>query len=217
MGLDDRPTYECYWATYSIHPSGPVSWHGIDSNYLWSFFILLTILLMTPHKTTNWKIRPIVDRLQTAFPHFYVPEKDVSIDETMVAFTGRLQFKQYIPIKPQKYGIKVRYTIHLNFWHKMTQTCSVVSTWIVAVLPSPLFVEKSLVTFCYDKFCSGDVVVSVWEYFNLAICIISCLWQAGCLVISSHLVIAILPEHLLLLWKFVLSTWRIWNVVKHAS
>ena len=32
---------------------------------------------------------------------------DVSVDEAMIAYQGRLSFRQYLPAKPIKYGIKV--------------------------------------------------------------------------------------------------------------
>ena len=42
----------------------------------------------------------------------YVPGKDMSVDEGMVKFKGRLFFKQYMPKKPVKYGIKVWMAAH---------------------------------------------------------------------------------------------------------
>jgi hypothetical protein len=37
----------------------------------------------------------------------YKPPKEQTIDEGMIAFKGRLSFKQYLPAKPTKFGIKV--------------------------------------------------------------------------------------------------------------
>ena len=37
----------------------------------------------------------------------YHPRKNISVDEGMIAFKGRLAFGQYMPAKPVKYGIKV--------------------------------------------------------------------------------------------------------------
>ena len=34
-------------------------------------------------------------------------EKNISIDEGLLKFNGRLSFKQYMPMKPDKFGIKV--------------------------------------------------------------------------------------------------------------
>jgi hypothetical protein len=36
----------------------------------------------------------------------YNPNKEQSIDEGMIAFKGRLSFKQYLPAKPTKFGIR---------------------------------------------------------------------------------------------------------------
>ena len=43
------------------------------------------------------------DRCKNAFH----PHREVSIDEAMIAYTGRLGFKQYVPMKPTKHGLKV--------------------------------------------------------------------------------------------------------------
>ena len=37
----------------------------------------------------------------------YIPGSVVTIDETMVPWQGRLSFKQYIPGKAHKYGVKI--------------------------------------------------------------------------------------------------------------
>ena len=37
----------------------------------------------------------------------YLPYKECSVDEAMIAFRGRLGFPQHMPAKPTKYGIKV--------------------------------------------------------------------------------------------------------------
>ena len=36
-----------------------------------------------------------------------MPGKNISIDECLIKFNGRLSFKQYMPKKPNKFGIKV--------------------------------------------------------------------------------------------------------------
>ena len=54
-----------------------------------------------------FKVRPLLDRLANTFHEEYRPSKFVSIDEGMVKYKGRLGFKQYMPMKPVKRGIKV--------------------------------------------------------------------------------------------------------------
>ena len=44
---------------------------------------------------------------QAQLPKFYVPGTDLCVDEQLVAFRGRCPFRQYIPSKPAKYGMKI--------------------------------------------------------------------------------------------------------------
>ena len=54
-----------------------------------------------------YKIRPVISHLQDKFSSLYVSNKNISVDESMIPFKGRLQFKQRMPLKPLKYGIKL--------------------------------------------------------------------------------------------------------------
>ncbi|GBP47724.1 PiggyBac transposable element-derived protein 4 [Eumeta japonica] len=38
---------------------------------------------------------------------FYLPGENLTIDEQLVPFRGRVSFKQYLPSKPDKYGMKI--------------------------------------------------------------------------------------------------------------
>ncbi|XP_067663476.1 piggyBac transposable element-derived protein 4-like [Haliotis asinina] len=53
------------------------------------------------------KIRPVLETVRDMCRYQYNPHQNISIDEAMVAFRGRLAFRQYLPAKPTKYGIKV--------------------------------------------------------------------------------------------------------------
>ncbi len=53
------------------------------------------------------KIRPLINLLVSNYQRYYVLSKNLSIDERMVKYTGRLSFRQYIRNKPIKLGIKV--------------------------------------------------------------------------------------------------------------
>ena len=53
------------------------------------------------------KVRSLVTLLEDKFADAYIPGKNVSVDEGLVKFNGRLSFKQYMPMKPDKFGIKV--------------------------------------------------------------------------------------------------------------
>ena len=61
----------------------------------------------TPGYDRLYKCRPILSNILQNVQRAYYPGKDISIDEGMIAFKGRLKFRQYMPAKPTKYGIKV--------------------------------------------------------------------------------------------------------------
>ncbi|KXJ16436.1 PiggyBac transposable element-derived protein 4 [Exaiptasia diaphana] len=54
-----------------------------------------------------YKIRQIINTVLKNSQRCYSPKKAIAVDEGMIAFKGRLSFRQYMPAKPMKYGIKV--------------------------------------------------------------------------------------------------------------
>ncbi len=70
------------------------------------------------------KIRPLLDLLAPALETTYTLGQNVSIDESMIHFKGRLKYKQYIPNQPHSWGIKAYvladsrsgYTYHLRLY-----------------------------------------------------------------------------------------------------
>ncbi|XP_032690081.1 piggyBac transposable element-derived protein 4-like [Odontomachus brunneus] len=53
------------------------------------------------------KIKPIIDHLQNKFSGTLIPGKNLCIDESLLLWKGRLRFKQYIPLKRNRFGIKL--------------------------------------------------------------------------------------------------------------
>ena len=64
-----------------------------------------------PWRTTGYDkichVRPGVDEFGDKCVKNYHPFREKSVDEGMIAFKGRLSFKQYLPVKATKFGIKV--------------------------------------------------------------------------------------------------------------
>ncbi len=54
-----------------------------------------------------YKVRKLLDLLSPRFLSEYNPHEELSIDEAMIPFKGRLSIKQYMKDKPTKWGIKV--------------------------------------------------------------------------------------------------------------
>ncbi|ROI93623.1 PiggyBac transposable element-derived protein 4 [Anabarilius grahami] len=69
------------------------------------------------------RIRPLYDSLRVACKAVYHPERNLSVDESMVATKARISLKQYIKNKPTKWGIKLfvlcdnnGYTVDFNIY-----------------------------------------------------------------------------------------------------
>ena len=64
-----------------------------------------------PREDANYdklfKVRTLLDAITKQFREVYNPPQNLSIDEAMIAFKGRLSMKQYMPQKPIERGIKV--------------------------------------------------------------------------------------------------------------
>lgn len=54
-----------------------------------------------------YKVRPVIDFFNNKMVELYYPGKQLSLDESMVLWRGRLVFRQYIKNKRHKYGIKL--------------------------------------------------------------------------------------------------------------
>ena len=52
------------------------------------------------------KLSPLLDLLLRRFKEVYMPQRDISVDEELILFKGRVGFKQYIPSKRSRFGIK---------------------------------------------------------------------------------------------------------------
>lgn len=53
-----------------------------------------------------YKVRPYLNILLENYKSNYQPRQCISIDESMIAYKGRLSFLQYMPKKPHKWGLK---------------------------------------------------------------------------------------------------------------
>ncbi|XP_071490416.1 piggyBac transposable element-derived protein 4-like [Diadema antillarum] len=52
------------------------------------------------------KTRPLIDMSQPTYLEHFLPGGYLSIDESLAPFKGRISYRQYIPNKPRKWGIK---------------------------------------------------------------------------------------------------------------
>lgn len=76
------------------------------------FLLILRLLHFSDNENANddsrtRKIDPILTRLNEKFSETFKPFKNVWIDESFVLWKGRLIFRQYIPSKRARFGIKL--------------------------------------------------------------------------------------------------------------
>ena len=83
--------------------------------YLWSkhmswnhFYFLLHFLHFEINGTNEQlnKVAFLISHLNNTMKHIYCPTENLSLDESMVLWRGRLIFCQYIKGKKHKYGVK---------------------------------------------------------------------------------------------------------------
>lgn len=76
------------------------------------FFDISSFLHFTDNEIINKndrirKIRNLVDYLNNTFSNLYTPNNEVSIDESLMKFKGRLSYIQFNPSKRARFGIKI--------------------------------------------------------------------------------------------------------------
>ena len=60
-----------------------------------------------PARDRLFKLRPLIDHLFEYFQTVYTPGPSVAVDETLLLYKGRLHFRQYLPLKRARFGIKM--------------------------------------------------------------------------------------------------------------
>lgn len=76
------------------------------------FILILRCLHFVDNSKPNlnyplWKISLVFNQMKQRFSDVFRPYKKLVIDEALMLFKGRLGFKQYIPSKRHRFGIKL--------------------------------------------------------------------------------------------------------------
>ena len=114
MGVIYKPTIPMYWVTEEIYWTPAFSVIMTRTR----FQLILKILHFNDNLHPNYdpnaedrdklhKVRPIIDELRRSFKTVWSPERNLSVDESLVLYKGRLQFRQYIKTKRARFGIKL--------------------------------------------------------------------------------------------------------------
>lgn len=107
MSRNKKLTYSEYWSNDKLLRSN-IFGEVISRD---RFLYLLKILhfntnIVTVDVDKLYKIREICDKLRQRFQEAFYPFQNLCIDESLLLYKGRLSFKQYIPSKRNRFGIK---------------------------------------------------------------------------------------------------------------
>jgi hypothetical protein len=106
MGISYLPRIDMYWSQNFHHPF-VTSLFTRDRYQLLSSCFCITNAndndIDDPASHTN----EFINHLNVVFPQHFIPSQYLTFDETMCAYKGRSNIRQYIPSKPHKWGYKI--------------------------------------------------------------------------------------------------------------
>ena len=113
MGIKKMPAIWCYWSTNPALGCQWVSGVMTQTRYLkLSQYLHLRDNASHPPRDhpdydVLYKLHLLLTLLPETYNAAYNPGCQMSVDEAMIGFKGRLSFRQYMPSKPTKWGVKV--------------------------------------------------------------------------------------------------------------
>ena len=112
MGIIYKPRIGMYWSNDELY-STPIFKSIMTRDH---FLLMIKVLHFAdntsydandPNRDRLFKIRQMTEMINERCRAVYSPCEDLSLDESLVLFKGRLLFKQYIKTKRARFGIKL--------------------------------------------------------------------------------------------------------------
>lgn len=105
MGLMKLPSIAHYWSKSELYGTNFSKYMSRNR------FELLTKVVHScqeePTGTKVKKVKGLIDLLVERFNECFQPQENMVIDESVVPFTGRLKYRQFIKNKRHRYGVKL--------------------------------------------------------------------------------------------------------------
>ena len=110
MGIERLPSMRMYWSTSKILGSLLFPQIMTCNRYLQlgRYLHAFNKRAVPPgNKDRLLLVRPIMEYIQERCCRLYIPMQELSLDEGIMPYKGRLSIKTYNPQKPDKYGVKI--------------------------------------------------------------------------------------------------------------
>jgi hypothetical protein len=108
MGIKVQPEYKDYWSSDPALNDPFISKTMSRKRYeKLSQYFHCSIAAEEDPQDKLAKVRPLITLCERNFGHLFGPSKNLSVDEAMIHYDGHLSWKQYLPKKPIKWGIKL--------------------------------------------------------------------------------------------------------------
>ncbi|UYV82045.1 PGBD5 [Cordylochernes scorpioides] len=166
MCLVIKPRMKDYWATNSV----------LNTTFCKKIMARNRFEAIFGHDPL-YKIRTFLDPLTKKFQCLYSPTQNLTIDEAICPFRGRIRFRIYIKGKPHKYGIKIYhiceansgYTCDINIYTGPSQEEGYNSiSNLVERLASHLF-NRGHIIYCDRWFSLPHLFNYLWEKKTMAV------------------------------------------------
>lgn len=113
MSLVEKPHIKDYWSTNPVLYT-PYASSLMKRDRFTSIFSMLHISNNSkyvskgqPGHDSLFKIRSYVNFINTQMSKSYYPDQNITVDEGVCPFRGRVNFRVYMKNKPEKYGMKL--------------------------------------------------------------------------------------------------------------
>ena len=112
MGLVTKPNFNSYWSTDPVlsSPFFPSLTSRTQFFQILRYFHFADNTHAPSSESADYnkldRIQPFLDLVIVRFQEVYTPERQLAIDETLIKFKGKVHFRQFMPIKLGRFGIK---------------------------------------------------------------------------------------------------------------
>ena len=117
-------------------------------------------------------IRYVWEKVNTCLRKYYEPGVNLTVDEQLVPFRGKCPFRQYMPSKPDKYGMKIWWIADSKSFYPLqgipytgkedNKTATNLGHKVVMYLSEPYFRSNRNIT-CDNYFTSLDLATSLLQ------------------------------------------------------